>query len=370
MPDAVAETVGDTVAGAAEAAARELAAAGVESPRLDAELLLAHVLGAGRGIIVGHPERVLGAPERRRFAKLIGRRAAREPVSRILGYREFWGRDFALGEHVLDPRPDSETLVEAGLEHLATAGPGPGPRILDLGTGSGCLLLSVLAEVPAAWGLGTDVSAGAIAAARENAARLGLATRACFAVADWAAPLGGDSGFDLVLANPPYIANGEIAGLEPEVAAYEPRLALSGGADGLAGFRSVARVAGYLLAPGGVLVVEVGAGQMTRVEAIFRDAGLGIAGKKRDLGGLERCLLARAQTKKERKNTRKLLERSAGRARVLLENQNRRRGLNEPIDSKPPRSGPRRECGGVVRSAPARACMRGREKPAPITERN
>ncbi len=336
MPKAVAETVG----AAANTAARELAAAGVESPRLDAELLLAHVLGAGRGIIVGHPERLLGAAERRRFAELIGRRAAREPVSRILGRREFWGRDFVIREHTLDPRPDSETLVEAALEHLAAGGPGAGPRILDLGTGSGCLLLSVLAEVPAAWGLGTDVSAGAIATARENAARLGLGGRACFAVADWAAPLDQASGFDLVLANPPYIADGEIAGLEPEVAAYEPRLALCGGGDGLAGFRSVARVAGYLLAPGGVFIVEVGAGQMTRVEAIFRGAGLVVTGKRHDLGGLERCLLARGANEKVITNTRKMLERSAGRARVLPENQNRHRGLNEPADSNPPRSGP------------------------------
>lgn len=365
MPDAVT----GAVAGAVNEAARKLAAAGVESPRLDAELLLAHVLEAGREIIIGHPERRLSAPERRRFAKLIGRRAAREPVSRILGWREFWGRDFALGKQVLDPRPDSETLVEAALEHLAAAGPGSAPRVLDLGTGSGCLLLTVLAEIPAAWGLGTDVSAGAIAAARENAVRLGLAARACFAVADWAAALGhgngpgGPGGFDLVLANPPYIADGEIAGLEPEVAEHEPRLALSGGADGLAGFRSLARslapAFGRLLAPGGLLAVEVGAGQMTQVEAIFRAAGLEIAGKRRDLGGVERCLLARGSDKKERTNTRKLLERSAGRARVLPENQNRRRGSNEPIDSKPPRSGPRRKCGGVVLQAPARACLRG-----------
>jgi release factor glutamine methyltransferase len=224
-----------------------------------------------------------------RYAGHLARRAGHEPVSRILGHREFWSLDFALGPATLDPRPDSETLVEAAL----AACPDRPLRVLDLGTGTGCLLLAVLHDRPAAFGLGVDRSEAAAGTARANARALGLADRAAFLVGDWATAL--DARFDLILSNPPYIPEAEIAALDPEVRDHDPHLALSGGADGLDAYRDLAVALPGLLVPGGTAVVELGIGQAADVAALFRAAGLDITATPHDLAGIPRCLVAKKE---------------------------------------------------------------------------
>jgi release factor glutamine methyltransferase len=201
-----------TLAATIAAATHRLAAAGIDSPRLDARLLIGHVLGLDQTAIIVAPDRPVTPPEQRRIARAIARRAARLPVSRIIGKREFWSLEFRVTPATLDPRPDSETLVESV---LATLPDRARPRqILDLGTGTGCLLLALLHELEGARGLGIDIAPGAVRTARRNAASLGLAERARFAVGDWEAALG--RRFDLVVSNPPYLAEPELAGLEPD----------------------------------------------------------------------------------------------------------------------------------------------------------
>jgi release factor glutamine methyltransferase len=222
-----------------------------------------------------------------RLGAAIDRRVAREPLSHILGHREFWSLDFRVDGSVLDPRPDSETLVEAGLAALAER---DRPwRLLDLGTGSGCLLLALLKELPAATGVGVDRSPAALRIAADNADRLGLSGRARFASGDWAVGLAGE--FDLILCNPPYIPSHAIAELAPEVALYEPRLALDGGPDGLACYRRLAPQLGPLAAPGGSIVLELGEGQANTVAGLMEGAGLTVGGVKRDLTGRARALV-------------------------------------------------------------------------------
>ncbi len=267
----------------AEGAAR-LRAAGIDEPRREARLLLAHLLGDPARVI-GCPEAPVANPDA--YFDLVARRARREPFAYIVGRRGFWTFELEVGPAVLSPRPESELLVEAALEAVEPSR--AEIRIADLGTGSGCLLLAVLAERPRARGIGVDISAAAIAIAARNAVRLGLDRRAAFAVGDWGAPLVG--GFDLVLVNPPYVRSDEIGGLEPEIARFEPRTALDGGSDGLAAYRAVAPEIVRLLAPGGVAAVEIGAGQKADVVRIFARHGLHIAGVRCDLAGLERCLV-------------------------------------------------------------------------------
>ena len=278
-----------TVGAALAAATARLRVAGIENARRDAQVLLGHALGLPREAVLGYPERPLSARDAEQFAALLERRSRREPVSRIVGCREFWSLPFRVTGAVLDPRPDSETLIAAVLDRLADRS---APlRLLDLGTGSGCLLLALLHELPAASGLGIDISRAALAVAEANAARLGLAARAAFQLADWT---GGVSGpFDLVVANPPYIAEGDMAALAPEVACYEPRLALAGGADGLAAYRVLAPQVAAVLRPGGLAALEVGAGQDAAVAALMTAAGLIADGVRRDLGGVARALLFR-----------------------------------------------------------------------------
>jgi release factor glutamine methyltransferase len=276
---------GVTVGTAFREASRRLAAAGVASAHIDARLLVGRALGVGPEVVVAHPERQLEPAARRTIEGLLARRAAREPMSHILGAREFWGLDFAVSGDVLDPRPDSETVVGAALVQV---GRRDRPlRMLDFGTGSGCLLLALLHELPAARGIGVDLSASAINVARVNAARLGLADRAAFAVGRWGEGLTGR--FDLVVANPPYIRSGDLGGLAPEVARFEPRLALDGGADGLASYRALAPDIARLLAPGGAAVVEFGAGQAAEVGAIMAAAGLAVLAVVPDLADRARC---------------------------------------------------------------------------------
>ncbi len=290
-----------TTANVAEAlhrAAATLGAAGVARPRLDARLLLAHVLRIGPEGVIAEPERPVDPAALKRLARLTARRARREPVARILGTREFWSLPFKLTPDTLDPRPDSETVVESALAALAAAGVSRPLRLLDLGTGTGCLLLALLHELPNARGLGVDIDAKACAAAAANAASLGLERRAWFAAGDWGRATGG--AFNLIVANPPYVPDGCIDALQPEVARYEPRRALAGGADGLDCYRALAPDLARLLAPDGLGVVEIGAGQAGAVMELFAAAGLEGLGAGRDLAGIERCVVLSKSTATEK----------------------------------------------------------------------
>ncbi len=279
---------GETVGRALGRAAARLADAGVEQPRRDARLLLAEALEADAAQVAAWPERRLAAAAAARFEGFVARRAAREPVSRILGRREFWGLEFALAPATLDPRPETETLVEAVLERCADRD--AAIPILDLGTGSGCLLLALLAELPRAFGLGLDRSFEAARQARANAYGLGLAARSRFVVGDWCESLGGE--WKVIVSNPPYIINSDMAALAPEVALYDPRGALCGGEDGLDAYRRLAEGVGRLLSRDGILALEVGAGQADCVVEILSRAGLRVFDRRCDLAGLERCILA------------------------------------------------------------------------------
>jgi release factor glutamine methyltransferase len=281
-----------TAAALLRSAAARLAEAGVEDAPREARLLLAHVLGVEAGLLAVDGGRAVDADAALAYDTVVARRAAREPFSQIVGRRGFWRHDFAVTADVLTPRPDSETLVEAALARFPDrAAP---LRVLDLGTGTGCLLLSVLGEYPNATGLGIDRSAAALAVAAGNARHLGLAHRAGFAQSDWDGALG--AGFDIVLCNPPYIPSAEIGSLAPEVARFEPRLALDGGADGLDAYRALAPALARLIAPGGAAFVEVGAGQGIDVKAIFESAGLSVAAIAQDLAGIGRCVIAMRPT--------------------------------------------------------------------------
>lgn len=251
-----------------------------ETPRLDAELLMAKALGIERETLLLNGLQA-EAPEA--FDELVDRRAGGEPVAYLTGRRAFWTIELAVGPGALVPRPDSETLIEAAVAHFGKRGPA---TILDLGTGPGTLLLAALDQWPEARGLGVDRSQGALEMAQANARRLGLADRASFRPGDWTEGL--ENRFDLILCNPPYIEAG--AELPRDVAEWEPHGALFAGADGLDDYRRLAPAIGNLLAPGGIACVEIGAGQEGAVTALFRQEGLSVASRK-DLGGHVRCLI-------------------------------------------------------------------------------
>jgi len=278
-------TVGQVLRNAAD----RLGAVGVETARLDARLLVAEVLGLSASSLVTRQHLELSAAETERFEGLLVRRLGREPMSHILGRRGFWTIELVVTADTLDPRPDTETLVEAVLAAIPDRG--RSLRLLDLGTGTGCILLALLGELRQASGLGIDTSAAALQVAAGNAEALGLAARAGFQRGDWAEGL--NERFDVIVSNPPYIPAAEIDGLEPEVARFEPRLALDGGADGLDCYRALAPQIARLLAPGGVVGLEVGAGQAAAVAVLMEQAGLGLASFFSDLGGIERCVLLR-----------------------------------------------------------------------------
>nr|WP_044564302.1 peptide chain release factor N(5)-glutamine methyltransferase [Azospirillum sp. B4] len=274
-----------------KAAEARLAAAGCASPRLDVRLLAEQALGWSRATLLLEGDRPVPADARAALDALVDRRAAREPVSRILGRREFWSLEFQLAPDTLDPRPDTETLVETALRHLPD---GARPRrLLDLGTGSGCILLALLSELTGAWGLGVDIAPGAARAAAANARALGYADRSAWMVGSWTDALGGGARFDAIVSNPPYIPAADIAGLEPEVRTFDPLRALDGGADGLDPYRHLARVAAGLLLPGGILAVEHGSGQGADVAALLQAGGLDVAERVDDLAGHDRVVVAR-----------------------------------------------------------------------------
>jgi release factor glutamine methyltransferase len=265
-------------------------AAGLDTPELDARILVGHALGLDHAALMAQSDRMIRSQEVDRIRSLAARRIGREPVARILGYKEFWSLPLSITPAVLVPRPETETLVQAALD-LVEAKSGQRLRIADLGTGSGALLLALLHELRGAEGVGTDLSPAALELARENCRRLGLCERATFVACDFGAALGG--GFDLVVSNPPYVTECEWVRLDPEVRNYDPKLALDGGTDGLGAYRSIAADVGRLLAPGAHLVVELGAGQADPVAEVFTAAGLAIGATRSDLSGVPRALIVR-----------------------------------------------------------------------------
>lgn len=273
-----------SVQGALVAATRRLIAAEIPNAPGDARALMAHALGIARDRLTLESARALTPTEENRFVGYIDRRLMREPVSHILGRREFYGREFAVSADVLDPRPETEILIEAALQEHAG-------KILDLGTGSGCILLTLLAEIPGAIGTGTDISAPACDVARANAMALGLGTRATILQADWAEGVVGP--FDLIVSNPPYVALAEMAGLAPEVRDWEPHGALTDGADGLMAYRAIAEAAPPLLRPGGRLLVEIGPSQGQAVRGLFGFVGFEDLRIISDLDGRDRVVSGR-----------------------------------------------------------------------------
>ncbi|MBP0447606.1 peptide chain release factor N(5)-glutamine methyltransferase [Roseomonas sp. SSH11] len=268
-------------------AGQVLRAAAVEAPRLEARLLLAHAMGCRQEDLLRDPRAPVGPEAQQRFRAALSARARHVPMAHLIGSAGFWTLDLLSDPSTLIPRADTETLVELALDTFPDRS--SVTRLLDLGTGTGALLLACLAEFPGAFGVGVDRNPRAAALARANAARNGLADRAALLAGDWADALSGR--FDLILSNPPYIESSSIPGLMPEVALHEPALALDGGADGLDAYRALASALPRLLAAGGKAVLELGQGQQAPVEAIMRGAGLRPLGCREDLGGVPRALL-------------------------------------------------------------------------------
>jgi release factor glutamine methyltransferase len=268
---------------------RTLAEAGIDNPAYEARLLLAGVLGIGLPALALRSGRPLTEAEAATLEAFAARRLAREPVARILGEWEFWGLPFALSPDTLVPRPDTETVVEAALARIPDRS--RTFALIDLGTGTGCLLVALLHECPKAWGLGIDRSPGALATARANARRNGVAERALFAASDWAAAVSGS--FDLVVSNPPYIASPVIATLDPDVREHDPMAALDGGADGLDAYRRILDEAPRLLRPGGHLLLEIGYDQGESVPRLAAGLPLAIEEVRPDLSGNARCVALR-----------------------------------------------------------------------------
>lgn len=274
-----------TAAQGLRAAIDRLIAAGVPGAAADARVLLAHAMGIGADRLSLH----LTDPVTPEAALLLNAaleaRAARQPVSQIIGHRLFWGRSFRVTKDVLDPRPETETLVARALS-------APYSRVLDLGTGSGAILLSLLADRPGATGLGTDISAAALAVAQGNAQTLGVTARADFVLSDWFGSVQGR--FDLIVSNPPYIAQAEMDALQPEVRYWEPHAALTPGGDGLDAYRQIAAGVAERLGPGGRVMVEIGPTQAGAVAALFRAAGLAGIQVSPDMDGRDRVVAASA----------------------------------------------------------------------------
>lgn len=272
-------------------AAGYLAEKGVATARLDAEVLLGHVLGLDRVALYVQFDRPLTADEVTAYRRAVARRGRREPVAQIIGSKEFFSLDFLVTRDVLTPRPETELLVEVGLRFLQErAAAGAPQRILDVGTGSGVLAVTLAKHLPAAQVWATDVSSAALEVAAANARRHGVAERIRFAQGEWTAPAAVAAPFDLIVSNPPYIPGRDIEGLAPEVREYEPRLALDGGADGLDAYRALLPEALQVAAPGGLVAVEVGDGQADAVERIGVAAGLRAAKRWTDLAGRERVV--------------------------------------------------------------------------------
>jgi len=280
---------GASVSEALQHLAQSFRASGIEEAEADARLLIGHALHLDRARLIAQSDRILEAREVTVISALAARRLRREPVSRILGEKEFWSLPISVTPDVLVPRPETETVVEAALDFVIRSGLRLEKlRVLDIGTGSGALLLALLKELPNAVGTGTDVSSAALDVARANATRCRLDTRCNFVVCNIATGVEGP--FDLIVSNPPYIAHDEIATLAPEVRDYDPQVALDGGQDGFDAYRSIASDIKRILAPGGRLFVELGRGQDEQVRALFTKAGLSPGIPRKDLAGITRVL--------------------------------------------------------------------------------
>lgn len=280
--------MGETLASLVAEAAGALSGAGFEEPRRQARRVVAASLAVSQADLFGHPDQPVEAGPISCFRAILRRVLDHEPLSRILGRRQFWGLEFGLSADTLDPRPETETLVEAVLKRKPDR---HAPlHILDLGTGTGCLLLSLLAEYPRATGIGVDISESAVRMAIANGANLDFADRAHFLVGNWASAVSGR--FDAIVANPPYVRSAELALLPIEVARHDPRRALDGGRDGLAAYREIAAAVPNLLAAGGIFACELGVNQSVAVAAIIEAHGLAFAAIEKDLAGIDRCLIA------------------------------------------------------------------------------
>ena len=280
---------GVSVSEALHHVAQSFRAGGIEEAEADARVLIGHALHLDRARLIAQSDRILEAREVTVISALATRRLRREPVSRIVGQKEFWSLPISVTPDVLVPRPETETVVEGALDFVVRSGLRLEKlRVLDIGTGSGALLLALLNELKNAIGTGTDVSSAALDVASANAARCRLDSRCNFVVCDIATGVEGP--FDLIVSNPPYIAHDEIETLAPEVRDYDPPVALDGGQDGLDAYRSIAGDATRILAPGGRLFVELGAGQDEQVRALFTKAGLSPGIPRKDLAGIPRVL--------------------------------------------------------------------------------
>ena len=257
----------------------------IETAALDARLLLQHAARVAHEELIAEPHRLISGKAGLSYRSMIARRCAHEPVSQIIGRREFYGRDFKITPAVLDPRPDTETLVEAALSFLPQDRPS---TVLDLGTGSGAIIVSLLVERSLAEGAASDLSPAALAVARANAHRHGVAPRLTLIETSWWRGISGS--FDLIVSNPPYIPHGAIADLETEVRNFDPATALDGGPDGLEAYRRITGGALAHLRHGGSILVEFGDGQSNAVTSIFQERGFSIANQRTDLGGRTRCL--------------------------------------------------------------------------------
>jgi len=288
MGEAAAELL--TIGLAVREMSRAFSQAGISTSHLDARLLAAFATGTGKDLSIIDPGFVFPAACLSRLAEVKARRLAGEPVHRIIGEREFYGLGLTLGPETLEPRPDTETLVDAVLTFAGEVANANGKcRVLDLGTGTGAIGLAIASRIPGVDVLATDIAAGAVYIANENARRLQLHTRFEAILSDWFSELHGV--FDLIVSNPPYIPAGEIASLDREVREHDPRLALDGGADGLEAYRAIARGARPHLAEGGRIAVEAGAGQAQAIQEIFARSDFANAASKFDLSGIERAII-------------------------------------------------------------------------------
>jgi release factor glutamine methyltransferase len=278
----------DTVASMIAEAAAALSKAGFDEPRRLGRRLIAGAMNISASELLMTSDHALDGSTAEKLRGLIRRMAEGEPLSRVLGSREFWGLDFELSPDTLDPRPESETIVEAVLARMDRDAP---ISVLDLGTGSGCLLLAILSELKMATGIGVDLSPGAVMTARRNARALGLADSSRFFVGNWGAAIA--HRFDVIVANPPYIATSALGTLPAGVRRYDPRLALNGDQDGLGAYRTIASQLIELMAPRAFFITEVGIGQAAAVAAILRNRGIDVEAINPDLSGIERCLIAR-----------------------------------------------------------------------------
>lgn len=283
------------LAGVVRYVRQSLAAGGIDGPEREARMLVCDALSISAETLLIHPDRRLKADDTARVERWLRRRLTREPLGRIAGERAFYGRSFALSAETLEPRADSETVIDVALELIASERQGERPlRIVDVGTGSGCLLITLLAELLGATGVGIDISADALATAEANASRLGVGARA-----EWRRTAGLEGiaeTFDVLISNPPYIPSAEIAGLDPEVRLYDPLAALDGGTDGLDVYRQIARRARQVV-PAGLLIFEVAAEHHRRVADVFAeicgDDATEWLGSWRDLAGRTRCVALR-----------------------------------------------------------------------------